>query len=301
MKPAAHSSLDLSLRQMPQRQLLRAPEDDWTGVIDQQKRRRLQNRLNQRKYRLNRKANVGRSSSLDASETSTQPSVLEVNTANNTGVVTTFSLSSAAEHEEDDLTCTLAPPGALRFRRDFEAVAYESFLRGSPRIEHLISLRRLNVHRAINENIRAIGMTPDWLRPDEAISIFNVSSTEHNIDQIPSSLRPTAIQRRVPHHPWLDFFPFPRMRDLIIIAGDSLDEDDLCHDLMAFWDTHNTGASLVVWGHPWDPKNWEATEEFVRKWHWLLAGSPELLASTNLWRARRGDRALKWRSLITSS
>jgi hypothetical protein len=51
MKPAAHSSLDLSLRQMPQRQLLRAPEDDWTGVIDQQKRRRLQNRLNQRKYR----------------------------------------------------------------------------------------------------------------------------------------------------------------------------------------------------------------------------------------------------------
>jgi hypothetical protein len=52
MKPAAHSSFDLSLRQMPHQHLLRAPEDDWTGVIDQQKRRRLQNRLNQRKYRM---------------------------------------------------------------------------------------------------------------------------------------------------------------------------------------------------------------------------------------------------------
>jgi hypothetical protein len=227
--------------------------------------------------------------------------VSDIITTNDTAVVTTFTLSYAAEHEQDDLNCTVAPPGALRFRRDFEAVAHESFLRGSPRIEHLISLRRLNVHHAINENIRAIGMTPGWLRPDEAISIFNVSSSEHNEDQIPSSLRPTAIQRLVPHHPWLDFFPFPRMRDLMIIAGDSLDEDDLCRDLMAFWDTHNTGATLVVWGQPWDPKNWEATEEFVRKWHWLLAGSPELLASTNLWRARRGDRALKWRSLINSS
>ncbi|RAO73683.1 uncharacterized protein BHQ10_009695 [Talaromyces amestolkiae] len=299
MKSAAQSSSALSLRQMPQQQLLREPEDDWTGVIDQQKRRRLQNRLNQRKYRLKLKVNDGRSSSHNVSEPSSHPSVSEVY-PNDTGFVTTFPLTNAAEHEEDDLNCTLAPPGALRFRRDFETAAHQSFLRGFPRIEHLISLRRLNVHRAINDNIRAIGMTPDWLRPDEAISIFNMSSVDHNEDQIPSSLRPTAIQRAVPHHPWLDFFPFPGMRDLMIIAGDRLDEDELCRDLMAFWDTHNTGATLLVWGQPWNPKNWEATEGFVKKWHWLMARSPELLESTNFWRVKRGDRVLKWRLLINS-
>jgi hypothetical protein len=55
--------------------------------------------------------------------------------------------------------CALAPPNALQFRRWFEAKAYESYMSGAPNRDHLISLSRLNVHKAINENIRAVGMT----------------------------------------------------------------------------------------------------------------------------------------------
>jgi hypothetical protein len=88
------------------------------------------------------------------------------------------------------------------------------------------------------------------------------------------------------------------MRDRLILAGDSFDDDDLCHDLMAFWDTRNTAATLLVWGNSWEPKNWEVTENFAHKWKWLLIDSPGLLASTNIWRKSRGDKPINWREIL---
>jgi hypothetical protein len=118
----------------------------------------------------------------------------------------------------------------------------------------LINLSLLNMHKAINDNIRAVGMTSRWMRDDDSISIFNLPQPSFSIEEIPPFLRPTFIQLRVPHRPWLDFFPFPRMRDCMIIAGDSFDDDDLCHDLMAFRDTRNRAATLLVWGVSCDEK-----------------------------------------------
>jgi hypothetical protein len=207
-------------------------------------------------------------------------------------------MESTRVETDDEFKCAIAPPYALEFRRWFEAAAHESYLRGSPQADHLISLSRLNVHRAINENIRAIGMEIEWMRSDDSVSIFNLVQPGFTQDNIPPSLRATLIQRTIPHHPWLDFFPFPRMRDNLIIAGDTFDDDDLCHDLMAFWDTRNTGATMLVWGQPWDPRNWEVTEGFARKWGWLLRGCPELLISSNVWRLRRGEKPLAWRHVL---
>lgn len=169
---------------------------------------------------------------------------------------------------------------------------------GSPKTDHLISLSRLNVHKAIHENLRAVGMTPEWTADDDALSIFNVAPSHVIESRIPDNLRPTLIQRNIPHHPWLDFFPCPHMRDQLIIAGDSFDDDDLCHDLMAFWDTRNTGATLLVWGPASDPQNWEVTEGFAKKWSWVLRRSPGLLASSNSWRRSRGEKPLVWRDLL---
>jgi hypothetical protein len=199
---------------------------------------------------------------------------------------------------EDIFECAKAPPHARRFREWFEATAYQSYLHGSPQRDHLISLSRVNVHRAINENIAAIGMTTDWMKSDDSISIFNLIQPGFTAEGIPPSLQPTAVQIQIPHHPWLDFFPFPGMRDRLILAGDSFDDDDLCHDLMAFWDTRNTAATLLVWGNSWEPKNWEVTENFAHKWKWLLIDSPGLLASTNIWRKSRGDKPLNWREIL---
>jgi hypothetical protein len=42
----------ITLAHMPQQAHVWRAEDDWTGVIDRKERRRLQNRQNQRKWRM---------------------------------------------------------------------------------------------------------------------------------------------------------------------------------------------------------------------------------------------------------
>ena len=194
------------------------------------------------------------------------------------------------------MTCTNAPPNALEYLQRFEAIVRQNYQAGSPRLEHLVQLTRLNVYHAINQNVRAIGMDIKWTYRDDSISIFNLSLPSPGFceDRMPPSLRPTEIQRIVPHHPWLDFFPFPPMRDMLIMTEHLFDDIELCHDLMAFWDTRDTQATLLVWGNPWEPRNWEVTNGFAAKWGWLLRGSPDLLASTNYWRKTRGEELLIW-------
>lgn len=74
------------------------------------------------------------------------------------------------------------------------------------------------------------------------------------------------------------------MRDNLIRAGDSLDDDELCHDLTAFWNMWSSNAMMLVWGTPRDSRNWEITEDFARKWQVFLYGCSEILVSTNKWR-----------------
>jgi hypothetical protein len=180
----------------------------------------------------------------------------------------------------------------------FEKRALDSYLGGSPKIDLLISLSRLNVLRAAYDNAIAVGMTVEWLCQDDTISIFSLQGPRLSEDNIPLSLRPTALQRATPHHPWLDIFPFPRMRDNLIRAGDHLDDDELCHDLTAFWDTRTSNARLLVWGLPSCPENWEVTEEFAKKWGFFLQGCPDILKSTNNWRVRRGEKPLVWKRIF---
>ncbi|KAL3455056.1 hypothetical protein BJX64DRAFT_91143 [Aspergillus heterothallicus] len=288
--PLTNDDSVIPLAHMPQQAHVWKADDDWTGVIDRKERRRLQNRQNQRKWRERRKAT--RISSPGSSHGS--------GASRSSAVV---SIESEPEQESQALnSCANAPPNAQEYLRWFEATLRESYLLGSPKSEHLIGLTRLNVHRAINENIRAIGMDSDWMICDDTISIFNLCSPQsratYTETSIPPALRPTEIQKTIPHHPWLDFFPFPRMRDCLITASHLFDDEELCHDLMAFWDTRNTGATLIVWGQPWDPRNWEASAGFLRKWGWLVKGSMELLLSTNYWRRKRGEPGIVWTEVL---
>ncbi|KAL3481313.1 hypothetical protein BJX99DRAFT_163416 [Aspergillus californicus] len=45
---------------------------------------------------------------------------------------------------------------------------------------------------------------------------WQISPTEANYEQMPRWLRPTATQITVPHSPWIDNIPWPRVRDLLI-------------------------------------------------------------------------------------
>ncbi|KAE8363026.1 hypothetical protein BDV27DRAFT_165741 [Aspergillus caelatus] len=259
----------IPMAQMPQQAGVWAPQDDWTGIIDRTERRKLQNRINQRSYQ----------------ETSS-------------AVIASRPTHHGNDDEaSDEFQCTLGVH-IYPLMRDFETLALESYSKNSPNQDHLLSLPKYNIQRAIIDNTVAMGMTMEWMNDDDAVSIFNILGPGISETHIPASLRPTIVQRRIPHHPWLDFFPFPNMRDNLIAVQDEIDDEELCHDLMAFWDTRNTGPMLLVWGPSWVPGNWEMTPAFVKKWGFLLGGCEELLQSTNSWRLKRGERPLAMRPVL---
>jgi hypothetical protein len=157
----------------------------------------------------------------------------------------------------------------------------------------LLHLIQYNFIKALIENMAVIGLTHEQL-DDDAISPFNTMGPSHHdsLSSLPLSLRATDIQRTIPHHPWLDLLPFPQMRDNLISAGESYDETQLCLDMKGYGNPDIDHTGIIVWRDPWDPKGWEVTESFARNWGWVLHRCSDLFRSTNLWRARRGERPL---------
>ncbi|KAF7589209.1 hypothetical protein BBP40_004593 [Aspergillus hancockii] len=245
------------------------PADDWRNLTDRVERRRRQNRLNQRTYRFRHK--------LLAQVSSKQQETL-------LPAVNIYQVPLQTKHQQQILS-------------SLTSAAYQSYIIGHPTTDHLLSLTRINVYRAYINNLSLIGVVIDeHLCDDDLISPFNqigpVVQPKPGPKVYPRSLHPSSTQRSRSHHPWLDFFPHPRVRDNLIRAQDQYDEDDLCLDILGFWNPHPADNMLLVWGEPHDPANWEVTESFIKKWGWAIRGCPEILCNTNRWRARRGENLI---------
>lgn len=171
----------------------------------------------------------------------------------------------------------------------FEHLALKNYLLGAPAVDDLLTLIPFNMYRALLSNAQALGYDLEEIGPDVAISQFY--NTNRRDWKFPPSLHPTKIQCEISHHPWLDLFPIPRMRDNMILAGSALDEQELCVDLVGFT-SRKAGMGIAIWGEAWDPLNWELTEAFIRNWTWTLEGCHDLLRSTNMLRAKRGEKPL---------
>ncbi|CAI7643445.1 unnamed protein product [Penicillium glandicola] len=257
--------------------------DNWSGLSDPIERRRRQNRINQRAYRKRKRL----SSTKDICSKSLEPSPGAISAAESQG-----------RSSQGNPTSNLCrnPEFIQKLLEGFAKSAYESYARGDPTADHLMTLTKVNVFRAFAQNLQLIGWSEFWMAHD-AISPFNTalphkSSILDNNNPIPSNLQPTRIQKLIHHHPWLDFFPLPKMRDNLIEAGDDWDDEQLCHDIMGFWGESTMNSGLLVWGEPWNVQNWEVTEPFLKKWQWVVRGCPELMNATNSWRARRGERPI---------
>lgn len=177
-----------------------------------------------------------------------------------------------------------------------EAVAFAEYARGFPRPEFLLGLTQLNFLRALFSNIDVLGLSASDMH-DDTISPFCTANSwhaEHSEINLPESLKPTKIQRSVFHHPWIDLLPSSKMRDNLILAGDTFDDIDLCHDLCGYRASYKNEkhSGVIVWKDPWDSTGWEVTETFLRKWSWVLKDCWDLFRSTNHWRAKRGERPL---------
>lgn len=187
--------------------------------------------------------------------------------------------------------------------------AYEAYTIGGLRPTNLHALIRINVLDAMARNAASMGFPVDGLCAYDYISPYTENVGPHPQPQLmafpapscPERLRPTPIQRRFPHHPWIDLFPFPRFRDNMILAIEAgiLDDDELCLDVAeALTPVGEETPALIVWGEAWDYRGWEVNPPFLRRWGWLLRGCPEMLEATNHWRVGRGERRIvyeeKW-------
>jgi hypothetical protein len=192
--------------------------------------------------------------------------------------------------QRDPCFSNLGPAGILEFMKQYEISVRQAHMLGSPRIDLLLTLVQFNVFRALISNTSTMGFTMAWLEED-ATSPWN-SACEFINPSCPASLQPTSVQTKVEHHPWIDLFPIPRMRDNMLLAEGSYDEYDLCNDLVDFCDVPSDRTGLIVWGEPWDPYGWEISESFLKRWGWVVKGCVELLISTNYWRNQRGEDRL---------
>ncbi|KAJ9136695.1 hypothetical protein NKR23_g9610 [Pleurostoma richardsiae] len=193
----------------------------------------------------------------------------------------------------------------------FAAQAATDHASGVPQPAQLPTLVKYNVFNALGRNAAALGIyCTKWLLCD-SMSPFGSTGPLAASDILealpgstcPDSLRPTALQLTVPHRPWIDLFPLPRMRDNILLATmdtRQLNGRELCFDMVEAYGTTSAGPEdplLLVWGEPWDPYGWEASVAFLRKWGWLLRGCREILESTNHWRELRGEMKLDFSGL----
>ncbi|GKT51151.1 uncharacterized protein ColSpa_11332 [Colletotrichum spaethianum] len=179
--------------------------------------------------------------------------------------------------------------------------AYESRSRRTPSpdpmSDSLLPLVQFNLFRGLMENMKTLGITLEMVCDDECVSPFG-SDPIYNVQTewtLPFFLKPTEMQLTSEHHPWLDLLPLPRMRDNLIKAGQDWNDEELCLDMIGNGDAPSGQGGMILWGEPWDPNNWEVTEDFVEKWRWILQGCEEMIRSSNYWRAKRGERRMRVR------
>ncbi|GKZ24687.1 hypothetical protein AbraIFM66951_003498 [Aspergillus brasiliensis] len=173
----------------------------------------------------------------------------------------------------------------------YEASVRRDYSVGSPRVDQLLTLIQFNVFRGLVDNASVLMFSMDWVE-EETISPWYTGISASQNGPCPTYLRPTPLQLEIPHHPWIDLFPFPQMRDNLLRRYDDFDEEALCNDLVDFCDVSNDETGLIVWKTPWHPSGWEVSETFLRKWGWVVEGCDDLVKSTNWWRGIRGEEPL---------
>ncbi|KAL1882559.1 hypothetical protein Plec18167_002975 [Paecilomyces lecythidis] len=307
---------------------IRQPDEDWSGRSSAAQRRKLQNRLNQRarrerkviedlqkgivrrpRGRPRKSGSVTGSTALSSKDSNDSTSHSETSNSSNGASpdpdvveATITSAGATAISRQGDQTeqrarqgvtyiCEMDAPSILKLVDRLEAKV-QKYLQNDPAADMLLTLTQFNVFRAILQNMVVLGLDMEDMK-DDTISPFNNADYKDSTLHLPPVLFPTTLQRTITHHPWIDPFPHPSIRDALLIADGTYNDVELCNDLIGECGDSGSGqAGIIIWGDPWDAYAWEMTEEFARKWFWIFSGCRELLVSTNYWRTQRGERRL---------
>ncbi|RJE23462.1 hypothetical protein PHISCL_04220 [Aspergillus sclerotialis] len=334
-----HDLVDISAERIPLMHSGLSPTDNWQGLADARERRKRQNRINQRKHReaKRREQHIHGQSTSPTSPSLSSHTIL----TRTLPPVEQYINSSTSQQNSNNPTTEVDPPSTLLTSQPdaqlsnghsppstdtfsspetitlwFEmpwaekrralieqfATFHNTQTTNCPMSNNQLTVIKVNAHRAFVSNMVSLGITWEWMEDDSRSPFSIVGPVKKHGHALPQQLLPTALQRTTPHHTWIDLFPCPRMRDNLIRAGDEWDDEELCSDIMGFWDENPADSDgLIIWGEPSDPRNWEIQPGFVGKWGWVVRGCDEIIRSTNRWRAMRGERPLFSASFLTSS
>ncbi|KAF9870300.1 hypothetical protein CkaCkLH20_12147 [Colletotrichum karsti] len=114
---------------------------------------------------------------------------------------------------------------------------------------------------------------------------------------LPETWRPTATQALTPHHPIMDFLPWPEVRDRIIslfslpdaarppAARGPLGLVNFAYDL------EDSSEGARIWGaDPYDASSWEVGQVLFQRWWFVFDRG--VIEQSNKWRELRGAAAL---------
>ncbi|KAL4792439.1 hypothetical protein BDV19DRAFT_400536 [Aspergillus venezuelensis] len=295
-----------------------------TAAPDKKRRKRVQNRLHQRAFRIRQRHKEGLVPKRPRKNQSYQVARWRLDeeqaasSVNDLASCGDFVSTNPSKNNPPD-QCSEATWFPLPLDQQLLHLIQYNVCRGLYKNKEVI--QRLTMQYCINAN----DQTKAFLQTSSYPS-YTVILPTATID-LPKSLAPTTIQMNIAHSSWINILPFPKLRETLIQYEFEFDHSELVRDLVGNLINSNlflsipptlrkipavadkqiitqhhgadnvdgkvtsptTQASLIVWGEPYSAENWEATPGFIRKWAWALANCQKLIDSTNHWRRERGE------------
>lgn len=289
---------------------------------DYKQRRKLQNRRNQRARRLRIKEHDSVSVRKPRLFTVTRWRLNELeDTEGEATAPTSFGPSHAQVRKDLAESATIANGRPQSHRK---ALLTPPMIVFPLSTDHLLHLVQYNVFRAFLYNKQTLNvLLTGWTSAPPSATTCPISGPYRDDTSvfplnpnIPAALVPTPFQQAHPHPIWINFIPFPRIRDNLIRCQGQFDHWDFLQDLIGelmganqFPQRQGVPLSisvtdpepqdgdaltkdrkgLIVWGEPHVMQSWEATPLFLAKWAWAVKGCNEILDISNRWRMIRGE------------
>lgn len=158
---------------------------------------------------------------------------------------------------------------------------------------YLLPVHELTVLRALLRIADRLGCKEQMWSLD-AVSPFSKGlGSTLAVDQLPPAWQPTASQLLIPHHPILDFLPWPGTRDRIINVFALPDEarppnaaGPLALVNFAYDLEDNAEGVRIYGGDPYDGSCWEVGQLLFERWWFLF--DRDIVENSNRWRRLRG-------------
>jgi hypothetical protein len=152
-----------------------------------------------------------------------------------------------------------------------------------------------NFMPAVTENAQRLHLDLSFLHSGATSTTLRSAS----VVNLPQTIEPVELQYLLPHDPIIDTIPHVRLRYNVlycIITG-KLDPACFsaclrCSGTIVNIQGEALRSGLVVWDLPQHLSSWELSEAFIKTWGFLLEGCENFVTVTNVWRNRKGERAL---------